>query len=279
MAGSDQLQIVDFQPQDVEAGLALSGEAGWNQTGEDWRHFIENGRTIGVRTGAGAIVASAAALPYEGPFGFIGMVLVTRHFRRQGIATRLVERCVAELCGRGLTPVLDATAAGAEVYKQQGFLPQFGFDRWEGTVQGAASKDQEAERPQQPERLVAIDHEAFGASRAGLLGDFLSRNGTYAEVSGAGDGFAMVRHGRRALQAGPVVASSEAAALDLLERLLARVSGLVFVDVPSIWRGIAASLAARGFVVQRSFTRMGLHRAEPFGNPESLFAVAGPEFG
>jgi GNAT superfamily N-acetyltransferase len=278
MAGSDQLEIVDLRRGDVEAGLALSGEAGWNQTGEDWRHFIENGRTIGVCNGSGTLIASAAALPYEGPFGFIGMVLVTKDSRRQGIATRLVDRCIGELRGRGLTPVLDATAAGAEVYKRQGFLPQFGFDRWEGTVQGSP-QGQRAESPQQLDRLAARDSEAFGASRAGLLGDFLSRSSTHAEVSGAGDGFAMIRRGRRALQAGPVVASSEVAALDLLERIFARVSGLVFVDVPSVWRGIAAWLAARGFFIQRSFTRMALHRAEPFGSPEKLFAVAGPEFG
>lgn len=278
MAASDEFRIVDLRQGDAEACMALSTEAGWNQTGKDWLHFIGNGRTIGVRNDAGRLVASAAALPYDGPFGFIGMVLVTKDWRRQGLATRLVDRCIAELRGRGLTPVLDATAAGAEVYRKQAFLPQFGFDRWEGTVQGP-SQEPCVETSPAVDRLAELDAEAFGASRTGLLGDFLSRDGTKAVISETGDGFAMIRRGRRALQAGPVVAASEAGALDLLQRLFARARGAVFIDVPSVWQRIANWLAGKGFVIQRGFTRMALGRTKPFGAPQNLFAVAGPEFG
>jgi N-acetylglutamate synthase-like GNAT family acetyltransferase len=206
------------------------------------------------------------------------MVLVTPRFRRRGLATRLVDHCIAELRGLGLTPVLDATAAGAEVYTRQGFLPQFGFDRWEGTVQGLPGGDDRDVSPG-VERLAGIDAEAFGAGRRRLMGDFLGRVETRGLVSAAGDGFAMIRRGRRALHAGPVVAGSESGALELLERLFASARGTVFIDVPSIWKRIGAWLADHGFAIQRSFTRMALGRAEPFGAPQNLFAVAGSEFG
>ena len=277
MAISDALRITGLDLGDVELGMALSTEAGWNQTGDDWRHFIEDGRTLGCRDAAGRLVASAAALPYDGPFGFIGMVLVTKQFRRRGIATTLVDQCIAELRGLGLTPVLDATGQGAEVYGRLGFLPQFGFDRWEGTVDGSPA-DAEDDRPGL-DHLAALDAGAIGATRRGLLGDFLGREGTRLCLAEGGDGFAMLRRGRRALQAGPVVAPSEAAALSLLQRLCAPVRGTVFIDVPSVWQGLASWFAGRGFVIQRSFTRMALGRAEPFGAPQRLFAVAGPEFG
>lgn len=278
MAASDELRIVDLRPRDAEAGMALSIEAGWNQTGDDWLHYIANGRAVGVRNDEGRLVASAAALPYDGPFGFIGMVLVTQDFRRRGLATRLVDRCISELHARALTPVLDATAAGAEVYRKQGFLPQFGFDRWEGTVQGPP-KDPPTEPAAALGRLAKLDAKAFGVSRASLMGDFLGREGSRAMISAEGDGFAIIRRGRRALQAGPVVAVSEAHALGLLERLFARARGAVFIDVLSAWDGVSRWLADRGFVIQRSFTRMALGRNEPFGAPQNLFAVAGPEFG
>jgi hypothetical protein len=93
------------------------------------------------------------------------------------------------------------------------------------------------------------------------------------------DGFTMVRTGRRALQAGPVVAKDETSAIRLVDRLLAGLRGPLFIDVPDRWRRIADWLRARGFQVQRSFTRMALGRADPFGDPARLFAVAGPEFG
>ena len=45
---SDNLQQVNLTPDDVDGAMALSTEAGWNQTADDWRHFISQGTTIGV---------------------------------------------------------------------------------------------------------------------------------------------------------------------------------------------------------------------------------------
>lgn len=274
MAASEAGPIERLGAGDLDACMALSLEAGWNQTADDWRHFIREGRTFGTRAPGGRLIASAAALPYDGPFGFVSMVLVTADWRRRGLATRLVDRCVEELQARSLVPVLDATAAGAEVYRKQGFVHQFGFDRWQGTLPAAR-----ADAVAQPagELVRALDAAAAGAGRARLMDDFLGRRGTIA--IGGGNGFALARAGRRATQAGPVVADDERAALGLVERLFAALSGLVFIDVPQAWRGIGDWLKARGFEIQRSFARMALGRAEPFGLPARQFAVAGPEFG
>ncbi|APH72529.1 GNAT family N-acetyltransferase [Aquibium oceanicum] len=275
MAVSEAGTIERLTTADIASGMALSTEAGWNQTEADWRHFIVEGHAIGMRAPDGRLVASAAALPYDGPFGFVGMVLVTADWRRRGIATRLVDQCVAELRGRGLVPVLDATAAGAEVYRRQGFVGQFGFDRWEGKLEPSAPGD--GRLGSLSGDPVELDAEAFGARRGKLLADFLSRPGTSAR--GNSGRFALLRNGRRALQAGPVVAAGEDAAIDLLGDLFAGTRGPVFIDVLAGRSRVGDWLAARGFTIQRSFTRMALGREAPFGRPERLFAVAGPEFG
>lgn len=274
MAASDAVAIERLTAADIDAGMALSTEAGWNQTADDWLHFIREGQAFGVRDAAGRLVASAAALPYDGPLGFVSMVLVTPQWRRRGLATSLVDRCIEELSARNQVPVLDATADGVEVYRKQGFLGQFGFDRWQGMADGESADQARASTPAD---IAALDAAISGASRDRLIGDFLARPGT--TLVGDDSGFAMLRTGRRALQAGPVIASGEDAAIGLIQRLFALAKGLVFIDVPSVWRGIGDWLAARGFEVQRSFTRMALGRAEPFGQPGRLFAVAGPEFG
>lgn len=281
MATSDTLPIVVLDTDDIEAGMALSTEAGWNQVSQDWRHFIEKGRTIGVRDDHGHLVGSAAALPYDGAFGYVGMVLVTAEWRRRGIATRLVDRCIETLVSLNLVPVLDATEAGEQVYMRQGFKAQFRFDRWQHL-----SEDGEATLPAtaggdavDADRLIDLDAGAFGARRPLLISDFLGRPGTRSVMHENGDGFALIRDGRRALQAGPVVANSQDAAVTLLDLLLESVSQSVFVDVPAIWSGLGDWLTKRGFTIQRSFARMALHRPAPFGHPEHLFAVAGPEFG
>ena len=278
MAISEELPIVPLSTNDIEAGMALSTEAGWNQVADDWRHFIEMGKTIGVRDGDGRLVASAAALPYDGPFGFIGMVLVTADWRRRGIATRLVDQCIDTLRARDLVPVLDATADGEKVYHRQGFLPQFRFDRWQRKSTDPRSVSGLVSPKNAQDTITSLDADAFGARRPALMRDFLSRDGTFA-VMDDGDGFAAVRQGRRALQAGPVIAGSEEQALGLLDRLFSAVGGTVFIDVPVSWNKIGRWLRAQGFTIQWSFARMALERSEPFGHPKHLFSVAGPEFG
>src|SRR5262249_60274313 len=68
----------------------LVAEAGWNQTAADWRIFLDLGQVFAVRDG-GRVVATAATLPYQ-RFRWISVVLVTKDFRRRGLAGRLVAR-------------------------------------------------------------------------------------------------------------------------------------------------------------------------------------------
>ena len=188
-------------PSDAAAALPLSAEAGWNQTEDDWRIFITHGHCFGIRE-QGALVATAAALPYDG-FGFVGMVLTTAVWRRRGFATRLLAQAVAALTDAGQTAVLDATPAGRPIYRSQGFLPIDALERWAGETNGTPRT---ATAP--VAALADLDAVAFGARRDFLIADFLGRPGTVALTSDAG--FALARRGRRAAQIGPMVAADEA---------------------------------------------------------------------
>jgi GNAT superfamily N-acetyltransferase len=257
---------------DICGACRLSEEAGWNQTGEDWNVFIEHGSTLGIRR-ADMLVATAAALPYGSGFGFVSMVLVTRAHRHLGLATQLVGACVNRLCAHGLTPVLDATEAGRPVYQKLGFTDVFMLDRWKGMASGTAAP---SALPTVDE-IAPIDEAGFGGERRFLLRSFLSRAGSQAiRVK---DGFALARRGRYAMHIGPVIADSATQAIMLIQALLDRFIGPVFIDVQSRWTSLAAFLQQRGFRSQRSFMRMALDRVKPFGDPSRLFAVAGPEFG
>ena len=77
----------------------------------------------------GRVIATAAMLPYE-RFAWISMVLVTAAHRRRGLATRLLHRCIADVKAAGLVPVLDATPAGATVYRRSDFAAAWGFARF-----------------------------------------------------------------------------------------------------------------------------------------------------
>jgi GNAT superfamily N-acetyltransferase len=302
MAASDALAIERLGLDDVAGGLALSDAAGWNQTGDDWSFFIATGIAFGVRDDGGTLIATAAALPHDSATGWISMVLVAAAHRHRGIASQLVAACVAALRETGRTPVLDATPAGAAVYARIGFVPGFAFERWEGDGGGpkasqslgglnlesiasesspratAGAEGSVAGAPQ-PASVIALDRGAGGVDRAPLLRSFLSRPGTQAWLAPRGDGVAIRRAGRRAAQAGPIVAADDAGALALLSAALDGGPGRVFIDVPGHRTAIAEALTRRGFARQRPFVRMALGDVRAAAARERVFALAGPEFG
>lgn len=258
---------------DLPGLLALSEEAGWSQTEADWRVFLREGRVHGLRDALGRLIASAASLPYEG-YGYVSMVLVTSSARRQGHATQLMRRAVADLKARDLIPVLDATPEGALVYAREGFVPVFGFARYRraggaGAPSPAFSGD--------PAHVIALDAKACGTPRAALISDFAARPDT--RIVEWASGFALARAGRRETQIGPLVAAKPAEAAALFDTLLGGISGPCFIDVPDHAQAFISHLSAQGFVASRRFTRMTLGGQLVFGQPALKFALAGPEFG
>jgi len=266
----------------VEDCVALSTEAGWNQTSADWALFPRQGTVFGLRSGRAGIVATGAVLPYGGDFAWISMVLVTRSRRRQRIGTSILEACCAELARRTLVAVLDATPAGERIYRPLGFEGMFNLSRWQG-ISGPRKKTRAvAIRSMAAPDLAAVtatDAAAFGADRRFLLQSLFDRLPQLAFITKDNAGFVLARPGRVATQIGPLVAANEDVAAALLDAALGCVSGPVFLDLIDGREILTARLRQRGFTVQRPFLRMGLKRGIPFGDTTRLFVVAGPEFG
>ena len=266
----------------VEDCVALSTEAGWNQTSADWALFPRQGTVFGLRSGRAGIVATGAVLPYGGDFAWISMVRVTRSRRRQRIGTSILEACCAELARRTLVAVLDATPAGERIYRPLGFEGMFNLSRWQG-ISGPRKKTRAvAIRSMAAPDLAAVtatDAAAFGADRRFLLQSLFDRLPQLAFIAKDNAGFVLARPGRVATQIGPLVAANEDVAASLLDAALGCVSGPVFLDLIDGREILTARLRQRGFTVQRPFLRMGLKRGIPFGDTTRLFVVAGPEFG
>lgn len=122
--------IRQLGPADVEAGLRLSAEAGWNQTADDWRFMIGFGRAIGADEPGRGLVASALVLPLGLRLSWLSMVLVARDRRRLGLGTTLLRRCIAAVQATRATPGLDATEQGRPVYGPLGFRDLYPISRW-----------------------------------------------------------------------------------------------------------------------------------------------------
>lgn len=286
MANIESFSEMPFSERDLGGAQALVAEAGWNQNAADWRIFLDLGRAFAVKDAEGRLAATAATLPYPSGFGWISMVLVAGPFRRQGIATRLLERCMQTLQADGMVPVLDATPAGRKVYKPLGFRDGWAITRWRRTARAANAPGApsgarplfDADWPQ----VLALDAQAFGCDRAPLLERLRERSPQFscvAEKDGALRGFLLGREGRVATQLGPIVAEDEAAAAELSGFACARIAGAVLLDALDRHADLARWLEAQGFARERPYTRMALGRDELFGDPRRLAAIAGPELG
>lgn len=281
------LRLRPLSPADAAGGVALSAEAGWNQNDDDWRCLIANGLGRGVEDGGGRLVATAMAFPYGDRLAWLCMVLVTRDWRRRGIATALLAEVSDAAEARGLIPGLDATEAGRPIYLPLGFRDVYPVTRWLRAAAGVAAPPpgRPGLRPMDGADMhgvAALDREAFGADRAALLIHLFTRAPRFVRVvddDGALKGYCLGREGRTADQLGPVVAADEDTAIALCARALAWQERALYIDSPDRHQRLAAWLRDAGFKAERGYMRMLKGRVEPVDDPAMIFAIAGPEYG
>ncbi|MHB0767501.1 GNAT family N-acetyltransferase [Bradyrhizobium sp. 5.13L] len=273
MAATDGPRIDRLGVEDADAGLALSTEAHWNQTIEDWRFFLREGFVFGIRDGA-RLVATAALLPYSGNNAWISMVLVTATHRRRGLATRLVDACMDTARQNGLTSWLDATPDGAAVYGPLGFTPTLELRRLK--LANPEPSRGPAPGPATLEALRARDRRATGLDRTALLAAFAQRSGS--RIVAANGAIALVRDGRTARHIGPLFADHPAEALALVDVITRSESRPLLLDAVAEQSAFLDGLLAAGWTIERPFQRMRFGPAT-IAAEETPFAVAGPEFG
>jgi GNAT superfamily N-acetyltransferase len=275
MAATEEIAIVRLGVQDAAAGLVLSTEARWNQNEDDWRFFLSRGVVFGVRDDSGRLIATAALLPYSAGNAWISMVLVTESARRRGIATRLVDACLAAAKQMKLTSWLDATPAGATVYGPLGFAPTLELRRLRLENSGSTSAGSALD-PCDLAAFVAGDAYAIGFARDALLAEFAGRPGSRLVKNG--DAMALVRDGRTARHIGPLFAGKADEALALVGAIARSERRPLILDAVHGHTNFLDGLTATGWNIERPFQRMRFGSAGANAdNPP--FAVAGPEFG
>ena len=293
-ASPESLRQIDLSPVHAEAGFNLSSLIGWNQTAQDWRFVLAHGEGVGLLDANETLVATAMALPY-GRFAWICMVLVAPDYRRQGIATRLMDEVVTRQEAAGRVPGLDATPDGRTVYRRIGFQDIYCLGRYRAETVAAVPeapavlpgllREELRVRPLAAAdiaRIVAVDRRLFGADRLELLFHLRGRrpDGAFAAWrEGRLAGYVLARNGREATQVGPLAAADDAVAQSLAAAALDAVTGPVYIDVADTRTDFVRWLEGAGFALQRPYIRMARGQAAGFGDPAWLYAIAGPELG
>ncbi|MFM8470142.1 MAG: GNAT family N-acetyltransferase [Limisphaerales bacterium] len=282
------LRIRLFQKTDFAFANSLRALAGWNQTPDDWMRFL-NHQPDGcfVAEWDGQPVGTATTTIYEDKVAWIGMVLVHPDARRRGIGRALLEHCIAFLKPRVACIKLDATPLGKTLYDTLGFKDEWTLRRWETSrveLPGNPMKYRvRAWRDSDVEAMQVLDVEAFGVIRWPMVRRMtwqISRSLVGVTPKRRVNAFGILRKGARARYFGPLVAESIAAAGLLIKSFLAaQPNQPIFWDIPDA-NACAVELAQRlGFTPQRPLIRMFLGENKWPGDPQKVFALAGPEIG
>lgn len=275
---------------DIPAGMRLKERAGWNQTAEDWRRFLERSPEGCFVAEVGAqVCGTVTTITFEDRFAWIGMVLVDPEYRGRGFGTALLERAIRYLDEQHLPALkLDATPQGKPLYEKLGFRSEYEIARWSrkqppSEARPALTGVREPVSPALLERICEVDRQVFGADRSGLL---KSLHDQAPELTlgvlkaGALAGYALGRRGSFADHLGPWMALDPDTARQLLESFLARSSRET--QIADCLNAHAASgdlLKSFGFSYTRPLVRMFRGSNRFPGRPELLCAILGPEFG
>ncbi|MDF1862804.1 MAG: GNAT family N-acetyltransferase [Verrucomicrobiales bacterium] len=276
MSGSRSL-ICPLQTDDIEFACSLVELAGWNQRAEDWSRLLAaEPEGCFLIEWNGSPAGTATTTRYGSDLGWVGMVLVHPDFRRRGLATALLERCLVYLLEENQMSCvkLDATPEGQKVYEKLGFHAELELTRWEGT-------EIFGEPPLESGQSVIIpkdlDHIAFGADRL----EYLERLRSDSDRAAIGpEGFGLSRQGRVARYLGPVVAEFPDTGRSLVQALLTSPSpGPVYWDIPEENTGAKELAGELGFQRQRPLIRMWTGKAQATGQANLQWAIGAPETG
>lgn len=260
---------------DVPGAMALSTEAGWNQTADDWRMLIELSPQGCLAIEIDGEIASTATLTCYGTrLAWVGMVLTRIKRRGRGYAMRLLKESLRVADELGIDSVkLDATNLGQPLYEKLGFRAEQPVERWWRA--GHENVSTKSEREPVGPNWQAADVHAFGVDRRALLEKLSRRNAPLT----IGQSYLLARAGREISYLGPSVCESPLIAGKLIERVLQSPNpGGWFWDL-MVDNKPAVSLAQDlGFAPKRHLLRM-VRGKDVRGNEGAVYALAGFELG
>ncbi|MCX7305678.1 MAG: GNAT family N-acetyltransferase [Hyphomicrobiales bacterium] len=257
MTGDRAIRVLTAS--EVETLVGWAADEGWNPGLNDAAAFraADPSGFLGAFVG-GAMVAGISAVAYGDTFGFIGLYICCPDFRGQGHGKAVWNAGMAHLAGRRTG--LDGVGEQVANYARMGFSPAYRTIRHTGRLPGAmvhpsiqpVGADLVAE-------VAALDRRFFPAPRRSFLAHWLKTpNVALAAMrDGAVVGYAVARPCRQGWKAGPVFATSEVDARNLLSGLAASIGDAEFhLDVPETAREFSAYLVQAGFIPGFTTTRM-----------------------
>jgi len=226
----------------------LAQRAGWNQTLNDIKRMVHNDPpgsfNAVLNDGDGVIsLGSGTVFAVGQKLDWIGMILVHPELRRQGIARKIMQRCImyARLTRKSALLGLDATPMGLSLYRSLGFKESFRI--WRSTIDTntllSFNNHILIKKLKSVEDIMAYLDKKSVADKIQLFNFlfFLHKNGCFMAVqNNTICGIALSRPGRLKPFIGHLIADTDEIARALLKNALEywakKGYNSVFLDIP-----------------------------------------------
>jgi GNAT superfamily N-acetyltransferase len=212
----NQIEIVAFGPEHIDGAVALSRAESWPHRREDWQLVQQLSTGVVATDPDGRVTGTTLVTPYGEDCATINMVIVDKSMRGLGLGRQLMERAITLA---GDTPLrLVATQEGLPLYEKLGFVSTGSIRQHQGEVRPIDRPDGvEDMQIGDLDALKALDREAYGADRSGLI-DALLAHGEIAVIRKGNliEAWAAIRPFGRGEVIGPVIAPDAKTACALI---------------------------------------------------------------
>lgn len=276
------LEIETLTKTDSRDIVSLSKRLGWDYSEEEIDVILKSGYLFGHRNKRRKVISTAAIFPYK-TFASLGVVMVDPDYRRRGLATQLVHKCISTV--PNIPIMLVATEEGKPLYEKLGFQTVDILNKLVATeyksnllfeMEGLKSITND-----DIEEILMLDKEAFGADRSTFL-KLRIQQATYSVMlqNQVGEilGFALGVQTPDILVIGPVVAPDQVFAYHLIDYIARKHKGSMRIDIPSEHRSLSDNLLRYGFKIERNPPVM-LFNGKELPSRKHIFALAAQAYG
>ena len=159
---------------DLPACLALAADRDWQPEAHKWRLLIEGGEAFGIDDEDGGGLAGSVVLTrYGDALAAVGMMLVAARREGRGLGRRLMTHLLDR--AGDATVFLTATPLGRPLYEKLAFRPIGTVTSHTGRFAGGPAGVSRPAVPADLPAILALDAEAYGGDRSGLLRRYLAQ--------------------------------------------------------------------------------------------------------
>ncbi|MEI4526508.1 GNAT family N-acetyltransferase [Priestia megaterium] len=278
--------IERFSEKDIKDLLVLSKLEKWDYSEADLHTIFSSGDVFGHRNEKGNIVSSLAVVLYKNQSAFIGMVIVRRDYRKQGLAWQLMKHCLQTLCPE-VNAYLIATKEGEHLYKKAGFktvdyVSKYISSEYILRAFKASGFYTRSLARRDFKEVVNLDEEAFGDNRKLFLKSRIQQAEKAVVLQNEQNkmtGYGLAVRTPSNIVIGPVVAPNAEAAMLIIDELAKNYKEKLRIDLSSHEETLKKLVENHGFQLQNEPPVMAYGVNPLPARQGNLFAIAAQAFG